>query len=368
MIDDYTGWRAWLRPLKALCSIRFYFVVLFHLHGWGFVYLTLLSLAIAVPGTYQVQRSLRYYADLELPDLVSRIPPSNVDGAFVLRPAPEAEEYKELFASNGQLVFVYNPLNKPLSGQAQSAFIEIGPRALILRHGTEQTEVPYTAFLVANTSFDPLSSAIALDRILKIQYVPLLVLVFCWFVSLLMFNALLSSLFAKFLLLFISGIRIGYGNVLRICSYASTMVALILLLQCFVLIPLSFTALLLIPLIYTGLFARAFKQELMTLGLEGFGEKYGFRLYEGGREADSRQQEIDRLTGRVSAFSQAQSVEQEQENRQSVEDPSGLNDEQVQNNGSKSELNSAAFEQSRHNSENKDSRKDGQRGSGYFTP
>ncbi|MCR5535992.1 MAG: DUF1189 domain-containing protein [Succinivibrio sp.] len=362
-----TSKQVWKFPLLALFTIRFYFFVLFKMQGFGFLYLLSLAALMSLPATYQVQKSLQYYSRLELPSLVGQLPPSRVDGLFHLVPAAGQPDYKVIYTSSGVATLVYNPGDRPLDAEARGALIELGSSDLILHGDREDTRVPYSAFLVSNSEFEPLNSAIAMDRIFNCSFLILAFIIFLWFYVLLFFNALLAALFGKFLMLFIAGIKIGYENTARLCAYASTLVAVILVLQCYVPLPISMSVLMFVPLIYCILFAREFKRELMQLGVQGFAEKYGFKVADAAARQRTRQQAIDRLTGRSSEYEESQQQQDASQSAKAADNSSDKceNDEQVQKTAEKTTENSAVEIKRGHN---KDQRKDDQRGSGFFTP
>ena len=57
---------------------------------------------------------------------------------------------------------------------------------------------------------------------------------------------------------------------MRFCSFANTIVAILLLAQYYVSLPISYSVMAMLPLIYVVLTAKEFRRKLRELGPEGF--------------------------------------------------------------------------------------------------
>ncbi|MCR5084589.1 MAG: hypothetical protein K6A65_03695, partial [Succinivibrionaceae bacterium] len=75
-LDPRRFLRALALPVLALLSPRFYLAVLFSMRGVGFLYLSLLCVALSLPCALRVSSALSALAALELPRLVAQLPPS----------------------------------------------------------------------------------------------------------------------------------------------------------------------------------------------------------------------------------------------------------------------------------------------------
>ena len=120
-----------------------------------------------------------------------------------------------------------------------------------------------------------------------------------WFFILLAGNALLSACIGRFLILFVFRIKLTFLATLRLCAYANTVVALLVLAQFFIYLPISYTVMLILPLLYVSVFSRAFRKELERSGLNAFKNKYT-----GSENHDNNQNEIS--DGNDTAVSQDQ--------------------------------------------------------------
>lgn len=265
---------AWLEkltyPLKALYSKDFYAFILTRMRGIGFVYLLLISAAIAAPASLQVSSILDKFKSLEIVSLVGQLPPSYLNKNGQLSPNDDSEGYKLLYNSKGQPAIVYNTENKALSGDALSAPIELNSSSFVIKSQGKVQTVPYSSLFEVDSTFSPLSAAQSLDMALSSGIATIWSVVTIWFFSILSFNTLITALIAKFLFAIVSGVNLKFISYMRFCSFANTIVAILLLAQYYVSLPISYSVMAMLPLIYVVLTAKEFRRKLRELGPEGF--------------------------------------------------------------------------------------------------
>ena len=136
----------------------------------------------------------------------------------------------------------------------------------------------------------------------------------------LVFNALISACLSRFMMVFIFRIKAGFGATLRLCSYANTLVAFIMLAQFFVFLPMSYTVMALVPLVYVALFCQKFRAELAKDGINGFARRHGGAARVQGSGEDAQDQDGPRrdtsvYSGNMYAQEQERLKRQEEERR-----------------------------------------------------
>lgn len=274
------------------------------MRGLGFIYLLFISMIIAVPSTSKVMVTLNYFSSLELPNLVGQLPPSHINANGVLVADNKSDDFKLLRNSKGQPSLLFNPGDKKLEGDALNAPVELTSSSFKITSNQSVNIIPYSSLFEPGTRFNPYEMAMGFDLVFSSSAFTVWGLLTVWFYSTMIINALIAGAFSRLFLMFMSGIKVSYVSSVRLCSFANTLVALILLLQFFIPLPIGYTVMLFIPIVYVILFGREFRRELSSLGIEGFRTKYGFHsdaqssAYEG-RDA-GKQADIDALTGRNS--------------------------------------------------------------------
>lgn len=263
-----------LYPIKALISKNFYFTVLFRMRGAGLVYLLFLSVGLAFFAGIKGYMVLENMSKLELPRLVAQMPPSYLNANGVLSPNDSSESYKLLRNSAGLPAVVYNTENRPLEGDALEAPLEFNSDAVSVKSGNNVETIPYSSIFNTDANFDPFLSSEALDMVMNASFVSVWAILAAWFFSALVFNTLICAFLGKFLMLMIYKIRTGFASIFRLSAFANTLVGVLMLLQFFVNIPLSYGIMALLPLIYILIFAREFRKELAASGMEAFKKKY----------------------------------------------------------------------------------------------
>lgn len=263
-----------LYPIKALISKNFYFTVLFRMRGGGLVYLLFLCVGLSFFAGVKGHLILERMSTLELPRLIAQMPPSYLNSNGVLSPNNSEESYKLLRNSQGLPAVVYNTENRPLEGDAVYAPLEFNSDAVSLKSGNNVETIPYNSIFSTDTNFDPFLSSEALDMVINASFFSIWAILAAWFFSALIFNALICAIIGKFLMLMCYKIRTGFASIFRLSAFSNTIVGLLMLLQFFVDIPLSFGIMALLPLVYILLFAREFRKELAACGMEAFKKKY----------------------------------------------------------------------------------------------
>ena len=261
-------------PIKALSSKNFYFDVLFRMKGFGLLYLLALCVILTIPASVKINHVLEIFLGIELPRIVAMIPPSYVaqDGSF--RPLSEDNSYKEIFTTDGTLAVVYNVKDQPLSENAQKAIVELNSKTISVKAPTQKTVVKYTDLVTTGTNFDPLETSNVVDAIFGLAVPFVFVFLLCWFFCILVFNSLVMAVLSKFLFVFVGKIKTSFGNTLRLCSFANTIVGILLLVELILNVKLPFNLIMLLPMVYMILFVRNFRSELEKNGVEEFVRKY----------------------------------------------------------------------------------------------
>ncbi len=259
-----------LYPLKALYSKDFYTFILTYMRGMGLVYLLLLSAVIATPASFKVADVLHYFKSLELYSLVAQIPPSYLNKNGILSPNDDNDSFKILYNSKGQPSIVYNTDNKALDGDALKAPIELNRTAIIMHAKGATQAIPYNSLFEVDSSFSPLSAAQSVDVAFSSGFTTIWSVVTIWFFSILTFNTFLTAVIGKFLFTILARMNLKFGSCLRFCAFANTIVAVFLLLQYYVNLPLTYTVVAMFPLVYVALVARDYRRKRMQLGNEAF--------------------------------------------------------------------------------------------------
>lgn len=257
-------------PLKALASRAFYLQVLFKMRGWGFYYLFLICALIALPACIKVMDVLSGLKQMELVTLVSQIPPSYLDANGVLSPKDGSRNFVEIRNSRGEPSIVYNPDNKALEGDELKAPIELTGNSVVFKSFGESNSVPYSSIFPTNANFEPYEAAASLDSVFNSSWITVWAVITLWFFVILAFNALIIALIGRILLILVSKIKINFVSMLRISAFANTVVALIMLLQYFVHIPLPYTVIAFLPLIYVYLLGKDIRNTVNKYGTAAF--------------------------------------------------------------------------------------------------
>ena len=327
--------QALLSPLKAMVSRDFYFGVLFRMKGTGFLYLFLLCVVLAIPATWRTASVMHYFKSLDLPRLVAQIPPSYLDASGTLAPQDGGSSYAEIKNAQGEVVMVYNTDGKALSGAAADAPIEFGAKDMVIHNFKGGISLPYLGLFPTGTSFQPLQSAQAIEGVLGASTQLIWSVLLLSMYMFLVFNALISACLARFMMVFIFRIKMGFGATLRLCSYANTLVAFIMLAQFFVFLPMSYTVMALVPLIYVALFSQKFRAELAKDGINGFARRHGgaARVQNGGDGAQDQEgprRDTSVYSGNMYAEEQERLKRQEEERRREQDAQNGQDQGQAQ--------------------------------------
>lgn len=268
-----------LYPIKAIISREFYFKVLFSMKGLGILYLFLLSTVFAIPAAYRSADVMDFFKALELPRLIAQLPPSYLDQNGVLSTSSQEDSYKLIKNSQGKPAIVFNTTDKPLSGEAVDAPVEFNSTFIKVHTEKGDANIEYRGVFETGTDFSPTYMAQAVDQVINATPRMLWAVMFLWFFVLLCLNTLISACLGRFLMLFVFRIRIGFGTALRLCAFANTAVAVIILAQFYVYLPVSYTIMVIIPLLYVAWFSQGFRKELTSLGLDAFKAKYSSNTY-----------------------------------------------------------------------------------------
>ncbi len=262
-----------LYPVRALYSREFYNRVLFSMRGVGFIYLLLISAAIAIPASVKVTDFLNYFKALELSTLVGQVPPSYLDKNGNLIPNNPDDAFKIIKNSRGAPTIVVNTDNKNLTGDALKAPLELSRQEIIIHSSSGKQGVAYSSLFPLDSSFSPLSAAEAMDTAFSSSLSTVWSVVTLYFLGILTFNALLTAFISKFIFTFVASVRLNFGTALRVCAFANTSVAILLLAQYFISVPISYSVIAMIPVIYTLNLAFFYRRIIKSLGQEAFVSK-----------------------------------------------------------------------------------------------
>ena len=262
-----------LYPFWAITSRSFYLKVLFKMRGVGFYYLLAICAVIAIPAGFKVGAVLEHLKAMELSSLVSKIPPSYLDANGVLTPKDNAPSFVEIKNSRGEPIIIYNPDNAVLDNEDANAPIELRSNSVIFKAGGQQNAVLYSSIFSTNSNFEPYDAASALDAAFNSSAFTVWALISVWFFAILSFNALIIAVIGRFVLLLINKVKVNFASMLRVASYANTIVAIILLLQYFISIPLSFTMIAFIPLVYIYFLGKDIRSTVTQYGSTAFKTK-----------------------------------------------------------------------------------------------
>lgn len=275
-------------PVRALISRDFYFSVLFRMKGTGVLYLFVLSVVLAIPAAWRSMGVLEYFKSLEISTLVAQIPSSYLDQHGTLSPNSEDDAYKLIYNSHGVPAVVYNTQGRALEGDALQAPVEFTSQHIRVSTQKGVTEIPYTGFFETGSNFNPVAAADSAEMILNADLKMIWSALVMWFFILLVFNTLVSACLARFMMLFVFRIRMKFISALRLCAFANTIVAVLILAQFYFYLPVSYTIMILMPLLYMAAFSRAFRRELAQSGLEIFKAKYQKMREDARREREGR--------------------------------------------------------------------------------
>ncbi|MBQ9274289.1 MAG: DUF1189 family protein [Succinivibrio sp.] len=277
-----------ITPLQALYSRRFYIDVLLRLRGSGLKYLILLCVVLAVPVALRSMTALSLLKSLEIPALIGQIPQSYLSQSGVLTPNDSAQSFKELKNSQGRVVMIYNSEDAALDEDQSQAAVILNSRSFTVRGTSGRNEFPYSALFRTGSTFEPYAAATLLDSVLNMSFMGMWGVLTMWLFAVLTFNALISALCGRLLMLLMLRMRVNFGGVFRLCAYASTLPGLIMVAQTYVFVQVPYAFLLLLPCIYVLMFMAGFKKELGMLGVAGFKAKYGLNNLKvaGGKDGD----------------------------------------------------------------------------------
>lgn len=263
-----------LYPVRAISSKKFYFEVLFKIKGFGIAYLFLLSLVLSLPASVRVNSVIETFKSIELPRLIASIPSSYLSENGELTPKNPDETYCELTTQDGILAIVYNVDNVALKDDSVKPIVELNRKTLTVNTSTQKSVVSYVDLFVPGSDFNPVEASGLVEAVFNIAKTVLYVFITCWFFCILAFNSLIIALISKAFFLFFGKMKTGFSNILRLSSFANTIVGVVLVVEFFVSVKISFTLVMLLPLIYMILFIRDFRTELVNRGVEDFVKQY----------------------------------------------------------------------------------------------
>lgn len=316
-LSVFENLKTWIQyPFLALVSKQFYYKVLFELRGLGGSYLLFLSLALAIPASFKVLNILGTFRALDLPHLVTQIPPSYINRNGIMSPNDPSSSFLVINNSHSSPVIIYNPENRSLDNQLGRAPFELQSDGLIIRGTGQSSKVPYQTFVGTDISFEPVATATMLESVLASTFFSIWPMVTLWFFVILWFNTIISGAISRFLVIFFIKLRLDFRATLRLAAFANTSIAILLLLQFYIYFPIPFTIMCLIPILYLVGFCKLIRQQITKLGNEAL--KSGVKL----KKSDFMEPEVG---------SEARTDESaaNDPNRETNEDLSPRNDEEI---------------------------------------
>lgn len=243
-------------PLKAIISRRFYFEVMINWRGVGLAYTFVLAAALALFGAIPTMNSLGQMNDVELPNVVAKIPASYVDTQGTLHPKHPTGQPELLKNSKGQLILVYNPYDDHEANQLD-AMIILNSKSIRLNSSQGLLTIPWSA-VYGDTGGDlePIPMSQLMAETFSAGFVSCWIAVTVWIFCSLAFIVLISSMLGKILALLIYKVQIPFAVAFRLAAVGSTLAGLLSLAQFFFLIPISYWVMSLIPVYYIVSFSR----------------------------------------------------------------------------------------------------------------
>lgn len=252
-----------LYPLKAIGSKNFYYQVMFDLRGVGLRYMFFLCAAIALPATFQVRTALDTLKGFELSTVVAQIPPSYISPEGILSPDNERDSKLQIiYNSKKEAILAYNLENEPLPNN-QYTPLTLTKDSLLINTQDGLIALPWQSLYGnAGAKFEPLEASKMMEEAFNSSYASIWLIVTLWIFSSIAFIILIAALITKVASTAILKFRMGFARALRLCSFGATVVALMLLLQFFFSITVSYFILCLVPVIYVMSFMAAMRRTI----------------------------------------------------------------------------------------------------------
>ncbi|MGN0903457.1 MAG: hypothetical protein ACI4M9_09235, partial [Succinivibrio sp.] len=251
----------------------FYYEVLFKIRGTGFSYLLFLSLFLSIPLTYKVSALISAFREIHLSSVVAQIPPSYLDMSSRLVAEDNNDTYKELVNSDGILVAVFNIDDIPLEPSKQPLF-ELNSRTLTVNTSGSRAVVRYGDIFEPGSTFSPVTASEICEAFLSVGISAVFIFIAIWFFFVLAFNSVVTAVLSKIMFIVTGRMKTSFINMLRLSSFANTVVGLALILESILNIHVPFSIVMVIPLVYMFVFIRSFSSELKNEGVDGFIRKY----------------------------------------------------------------------------------------------
>ena len=248
------------------------------------------------------------------------------------------------------LAIVYNVDDKN-SANTENPIVELNSKTIAVKSGGKDTVVAYTDLFEKGSDFNPVEAASLVDAVFGVAKTVMYFFIAGWFFFILAFNALVIAVLSKAIFLFVGKMKTSFVNVLRMSSFANTIVGVVLAIEFFINIKLSYGLVCLLPMVYMGLFIKVFRSEIENNGIENFVKKFtpeGTRVRNYGSEESNEKKDLSEYTSGLDSTS----------NRKSSEDNIGA------------DANTSIKDSSQNNNSDKDngSSNDEKGGPGFFAP
>ncbi len=256
-----------LTPIFALCNLTFYKTLLLTSNKVrGFSYLLILSLILSVPMSFKIKSLFSTFNDMGFSQMVAKLPSSYLDTNGTLHPQDDATNLLYVKNKQGNLFIVYNTNDETLDSSL-NPFFEIRSKYLKLKANDEYLNIPWSAFSTSPMNINSTDASFLLDKVLNSSFLSIFLVISMWLFLVVAFNALIVGLLSLLALKFITPrLKLKYSHTLTCACYSNTLVLLIMTLQFFIYLPISFNMMAIISfsyVVFAGFYAN--KDILNTL-------------------------------------------------------------------------------------------------------
>lgn len=262
-------------PIRALYSVSFYFEVLFKKKGQGILFLLYLAVLVSVPSTIKLYTTINYHFENDVMYVASQIPKTYLDSFGTLRSLDKDETFKQIYTKDGVLAVVFNIKDRMYESQTEP-LIEFNSKTFRLNYA-QGTVLRYVDALGPKGSLNDLLDPYTLKSIADMANA--FAFLFYALASFIMLglNVVLTAALSNFFFTIVGKIKTSFGNLLRLSCYANTICAVVMAVQILFNVSFSYLVMMLLPMIYMILFVKAFHNELVNHGIEGFIEHHDLK-------------------------------------------------------------------------------------------
>lgn len=258
-----------LFPIKAIFSRLFYYEVTFKFQGVGLRYMIFLCVFLAIPATFKVNTVLDSFGQLELSKIVAQIPPSYISKDGTLQPSSIDSADKVIYNSSNQPIIAYNPHNTLTGTDISESLIILNAGSIGFKTNQGIVTVPWSSLYEdQDVEFEPLAGAQMVEQAINSSPLTIWAVVFLWMFSLLSFSIIIATAILFFVARLFFKVIINFKQLLRLSSYGSTLIAVLLLFQFYFNLSLSTVTMTLVPIFYVVIFFFDFKRYYIRTKLD----------------------------------------------------------------------------------------------------